>query len=329
MLWIEALFELIIVEFRMMKKVATIKNLILKNSWIKLIVVFMSCLMLVGCGPEVLYSNLSEADANTMMGLLLARNIQAVKTAQKENLFSILVPRSQFAAATDLLKWYGIPSEKFSGIGEVFKKTGIVSSPSEEKIRFMYALSQQISETLSHIDGVLIARVSLVLPKNDPYTETLTPSSASVFLKFRPGAVPPTLVPQIKTLVMKSVEGLNYDNVSVVIVQSENIDYYYPINLPQEVSFFGVKIPKKMLWSFWMIIIAFIVITIAIVMSLVFGGRIIERVIKKRIHEASEKTAIPPASSPTAAASPTVAVPKETNITLEPPDQDIRGAGKV
>ncbi len=261
--------------------------------------------MLLGCGPEVLYSNLSESDANTMMGLLLVRNIQAVKTAQKENLFSISVPRQQFAAATDLLKWYGIPSEKFSGIGEVFKKTGIVSSPSEEKIRFMYALSQQISETLSHIDGVLIARVSLVLPKNDPYTETLTPSSASVFLKFRPGSVPPTLIPQIKTLVMKSVEGLNYDNVSVVIVQSESIDYYYPLSLQQEVSFFGIKIPKSSLWNFWLVILAFVLMSIALVVALIFGKQVIVEFFNKRSQASNQPEKItysqtaPPASSST------------------------------
>lgn len=291
-------------------------------SWMKLVVVALSCLMLVGCGPEVLYSNLSESDANTMMGLLLARNIQAVKTAQKENLFSISVPRQQFAAATDLLKWYGIPTEKFSGIGEVFKKTGIVSSPSEEKIRFMYALSQQISETLSHIDGVLIARVSLVLPKNDPYTETLTPSSASVFLKFRPGAVPPTLVPQIKTLVMKSVEGLNYDNVSVVIVQSENIDYYYPINLPQDVSFFGIKIPKKIAPDFWLVILAVIVITVAVVIALIFGSRIIAEIVKNKTKEALEKAT----ASSAVAAAPTVLPATESSVTLQPPVTAPEGA---
>ncbi|MDH4469368.1 MAG: type III secretion inner membrane ring lipoprotein SctJ [Verrucomicrobiae bacterium] len=274
----------------------------------KFLVVLLGCLMLVGCGPEILYSNLSESDANTMMGLLLVRNIQAVKTPQKENLFSISVPRQQFAAATDLLKWYGIPSEKFSGIGEVFKKTGIVSSPSEEKIRFMYALSQQISETLSHIDGVLVARVSLVLPKNDPYTETLTPSSASVFLKFRPGSVPPTLVPQIKTLVMKSVEGLNYDNVSVVIVQSESIDYYYPVNVQQEVSFFGIKIPKSALWNFWFVILGFIFISIALVVAVIFGKKIVLELLNKKSEIVSENKNPPdaPLSVPTLTVSPPV-----------------------
>lgn len=249
----------------------------------------MSCIMLSGCGPEVLYSNLSEADANTMMGLLLVRNIQAVKIAQKENLFSISVPRQQFAAATDLLKWFGIPAEKFSGIGEVFKKTGIVSSPSEEKIRFMYALSQQISETLSHIDGVLVARVSLVLPKNDPYTETLTPSSASVFLKFRPGTVPPTLIPQIKTLVMKSVEGLNYDNVSVVIVQSESIDYYYPIHVGEQVSVFGVKIAKNSVWKMWFVMIGFALFCIALVLAAIFGKKVLDDIKSKHLKNSEHK----------------------------------------
>jgi type III secretion protein J len=274
------------------------------NFLTKGLIVIFACLLLSGCGPEVLYSNLSEADANTMMGLLLMRNIQAVKIPQKENLFSISVPRQQFAAATDLLRWFGIPGEKFSGIGEVFKKTGIVSSPSEEKIRFMYALSQQISETLSHIDGVLVARVSLVLPKNDPYTETLTPSSASVFLKFRPGRVPPTLTPQIKTLVMKSVEGLNYDNVSVVIMQSENVDYYYPLHIQEEVSILGLKLARKSLWKFWLLLAAMAFLSAGIVLAALFGKRIYQELLKKttaapvEAGNVSETTVANPAAPP-------------------------------
>lgn len=258
-----------------------------------------------------------------MMGLLLMRNIQAVKIPQKENLFSISVPRQQFAAATDLLRWFGIPGEKFSGIGEVFKKTGIVSSPSEEKIRFMYALSQQIAETLSHIDGVLIARVSLVLPKNDPYTETLTPSSASVFLKFRPGRVPPTLTPQIKTLVMKSVEGLNYDNVSVVVMQSENVDYYYPLHIEQEVSVLGLKIARKSIWKFWMLLGGIGMLSAAAVLASLFGKRIVQELLKKTVAPSVKK----PATSTESVATPVsnqavlsaAGAPPAPNVTTEMP----------
>jgi len=291
--------------------------------FLKGLAILIGCFLLSGCGPEVLYSNLSEADANTMMGLLLMRNIQAVKIPQKENLFSISVPRQQFAAATDLLRWFGIPGEKFSGIGEVFKKTGIVSSPSEEKIRFMYALSQQIAETLSHIPGVLVARVSLVLPKNDPYTETLTPSSASVFLKFRPGRVPPTLTPQIKTLVMKSVEGLNYDNVSVVIMQSENVDYYYPLHVEQDVSILGLKIARKSVWKLWMLLGSIVLISVAVVLAAIFGKRIFQELLKKSPPAPNEATAtaVTPVvnSVPAAARTPAAATGPAEASSAAPP----------
>lgn len=187
-----------------------------------------SALLLAGCGSEALYSDLTEAEANEMLGILLARNISATKQVGKENKYTVGVPRDQFSQAVDLLKWYGIPKEQFSGIGQMFQKSGIVSSPTEEKVRFMYALSQNIAETLSQIDGVITARVNLVLPNNDPYANVNNPSSASVFLKFRAGIVPSTLIPQIKTLVMNSVEGLKYDNISVSVMQSENTDFYSP-----------------------------------------------------------------------------------------------------
>ncbi len=210
-------------------------------------------LCLAGCDTADLYSNLTESDANTIIGVLLARDIQATKRPGKDGVFSVSVPKGQFAKAVELLKWYGIPQESFNGIGKVFAKSGIVSSPTEEKIRFMYALSQDIAETLSQLDGVVNSRVNLVLPKNDPYTETTTPSSASVFLKCRPGFDLASLLPQIKALVMNSVEGLAYDRISVTVVESRSMDLYYPVKSEQPMnSVLGMTVTPdstKTLWS--------------------------------------------------------------------------------
>lgn len=211
----------------------------------KFLPVTLLCLFLTGCSDEELYSNLEETDANKILGLLMARDIPARKVEGKENKYSVMVPRDDFARAVDLLEWYGIPKKNYSGVGEVFQKSGMVSTPSEERIRFTYALSQDIAKMLSHIDGVITASVQLVLPQNDPYTESTSPSSASVFLKFRPGDLPATLEPQVKQLVMNSVQGLTYDKVAVTIMQSQNIDLYYPIREESKTtSILGMQIAK-------------------------------------------------------------------------------------
>lgn len=224
--------------------------------WKRGLILALCALFLVGCRTEDLYNNLSESDANTILGLLLARDIQAAKRSGKDALFSVVVPRNQFAKAVELLKWYGIPQESFNGVGKVFSKSGIVSSPTEEKIRFMYALSQDIAETLSHLDGIVTSRVNLVLPKNDPYTETTTPSSASVFLKCRPGFDSASLLPQIKALVMNSVEGLAYDRISVTIVESRSMDLYYPVKNDQTVTtnVLGMTISSDSVRALWSVL---------------------------------------------------------------------------
>ena len=222
------------------------------KSWMHRALVLVAVIALSGCGREDLYTNVTESDANTMLGLLIARGISATKRPVKENLFAVAVPREQFASAVDILKWYGIPKETFQGIGEMFPKTGLVSSPSEERIRFMHALAGNISEMLSNIDGVIIARVILVLPSNDPYTNSSYPASASVFLKIRPGFDTATQIPQIKQLVMNSVEGLKYEHVAVTLVRSDEVDFFNPLKLSDAtVSFLGIKIPAKSIWIFY------------------------------------------------------------------------------
>lgn len=178
-------------------------------------------LALTGCAKVVLYSNLQEREVNDMMAILLSRGIEAEKIALKDNFWQIDVAKDQMAQAVDVLNSYGYPTDKYESIGEVFKKSGLVSSPSEERIRFMYALSQGVAETLSQIDGVLKARVHVVLQNNDPFSDAKTASSASVFIKYRRGSGVEALASQIKRLVANSIEGLNYDKISLVFVPAD------------------------------------------------------------------------------------------------------------
>src|SRR5207253_392127 len=84
-----------------------------------------------------------------------------------------------FADSIAILKEAGLPKQEFQTMGQVFKKDGLVSSPMQERAQMIFALSQELSRTVSEIDGVLSARVHLVLPENDPLRQQLVPSSAS------------------------------------------------------------------------------------------------------------------------------------------------------
>ncbi len=175
-------------------------------------------LLIAGCGKETtLHSGLEERQANLVMAELLSNDISCHKVAGDENTWNVMIEESDFAEASKLLESKGLPRREFNGVAEVFKKSGMVSSPSEERIRFMDALAQDLSRTITLIDGVIDARVHVVLPDNDPFARKKLPSSAAVAIRTRWDADMTDIVPSIKNLVKNSIEGLQYDKISVTL----------------------------------------------------------------------------------------------------------------
>lgn len=186
---------------------------------------FALCILLLlgGCGKVELYSGLTEREANEIIALLLNHGIDSEKEAGKET-FMVHVDADSIAQALDLLNAYGLPREQFQDIGKSFEKSGLVSSPTEERIRFMHALSQGLSETLTQIDGVITARVHIVLQDNDPLAEKVYPSSAAIFIKYRPGTNVPSTQNRVRELVTNSIEGLDASKVSIALFEAEVSD---------------------------------------------------------------------------------------------------------
>lgn len=183
-----------------------------------------ACMLIAACSSSVdLLSNLSEQEANESMEVLLAAHIHVEKAASKTGI-TLRVSSGDLAAALASLREHGLPRERFARMGEVFKKENLVSSPLEERARYLYALSQELEMTLSQIDGVVVARVQVVLPEQVSAIDPLTPASASVFLKYRPGAHLQPLVPQIRTLVASSVPGLSEERVAVSLIPAADIN---------------------------------------------------------------------------------------------------------
>ena len=114
----------------------------------------------------------------------------------------------------------GLPRPPYQSMGEIFKKEGLISSPVEERARMIYALSQELSHTISKIDGVLYAHVQVVLPEPGDFGTAGNASSAAVFIKYDDSVSLDAVVPQVRRLVANSIPGLTYENVSVILVPS-------------------------------------------------------------------------------------------------------------
>lgn len=181
-------------------------------------VVALLCCLLAGCKTE-LFTKQTEGDANDMVAALREHGILAEKESPDGGKsWTVRIEEEDIVQATNVLHSLGLPVERHESLGQIFKKDGLISTPTEERVRFIHGVTQELSETLSHIDGVVVARVQIVLPQNDPMAPVSKPSSASVFVKHRPEANVHTLVPAIKNLVARSVEGLPYENVSVTMI---------------------------------------------------------------------------------------------------------------
>jgi type III secretion protein J len=206
---------------------------------LRLISAALFCLMLAGCGRAVLFADLDEHQANQVEAALLAADVDAEKVlADNKKGWKILVESADFPHAVEVLRARGLPTDSFDTLGSVFKKEGFVSSPLEERARYLYALSQELAHTLEQIDGVVSARVHIALPQHDPLDHDDKSASASVVIIEQPGSKVRERETDIKAIVTDSVEGLDDINkVTVKFFTREQAEAPAPAkNTPQNAS---------------------------------------------------------------------------------------------
>lgn len=181
-------------------------------------------LLLVACGEKrvTLFDDLSVRDANEVVATLINQGIDAKKITEKKGI-SVRINEEDMARSVSILKEEGLPNRTQTSIGEIFKKEGVISTPLEERARYIYALSQELEFTLSQIDNVLVARVHVVLPERVAPGQPISPSSSAVFIKHLPDLDPDVIEPRIRRLVTSSIPGLtqaNKDKISISFIQS-------------------------------------------------------------------------------------------------------------
>ncbi len=200
----------------------------------RMIALSLCLLLLSGCKVQ-LYTGLTEREGNEMLSILLDNDIPADKAIDKDGIVTLTVGTDDVSRAIKILRNNGLPKDRFSSVSDIFPKDSLISSPVEEKARYTYSMSQELSSTLSMIDGVLTARVHVVLPQDQGGHEDSFPSSASVFIKYTPDLELAGFVPKVKTLVANSIEGLSLDKITVSLFPSTQVTPERVL-LPQELE---------------------------------------------------------------------------------------------
>jgi type III secretion protein J len=174
-----------------------------------------------GCTTEIQH-DLDEAQANRIVVLLAQHGITARKErdhAQSRGAATwvIAVASADAVRAWQLLRDHELPSRPLKGFGEVFANPSLIPSATEERALLHEALSGEIARTLKVLDGVVDARVHLVLPE-PPARLGEGPGvapRASVLLKV--SKLPGPRVDDVARLVAGSVARLEPSQVTVLV----------------------------------------------------------------------------------------------------------------
>lgn len=201
--------------------------------------------LLSGCGDRVeLHRQLSEQEANEVVAELADKHIRAQKIPAKDGVV-VAVEATDIGRAVRTLEAAGLPRVARTSLGDTFRKEGVISTPLEERARYIYALSQELEATLSKIDGVIVARVHVVLPERIAPGEPVQPASASVFIKHDPRLDPDNIRARVRRMVASSIPGMttavdNLQKLTVIFVpattyqEQQRLVYFGPFLVPGE-----------------------------------------------------------------------------------------------
>lgn len=189
----------------------------------------LAILLVAGCNVPV-QQGLDESAANEVVTALARSGLAAKKKPDGDESsdakrFSISVAQGDAPAAIEIINSRGLPRTAQSGFAQIYAEPSLIPSASEERARFIAALTGEIERTLTSVDGIVGARVHVVPEQRDvmaPQEPAQTPARAAVLLKVDPGSAG-LHDDQVRALVAGTVPGLLPAAVVVVRTQIAHV----------------------------------------------------------------------------------------------------------
>ncbi len=164
-----------------------------------------------------LFTNLDNADAGQVV-----EKLKEQKVPYQISGSAIMVPKSKVHELRLAMASAGLPQGGTVGF-EIFDKNQFGMTDALQKLNYQRALQGELVRTVTSLDGVESARVHLVIPEKDLFSDSAQEPSAAVVIKLKAGArLTPEQAKTITHLVVKSVEGLKDSNVVITDVDGRN-----------------------------------------------------------------------------------------------------------
>lgn len=242
-----------------------------------------TCVFFTSCeSHQSIVTNVDERESNEIIVYLASKGIEAIKvqvpvsdvgTASASTMYNIMVEPEREVDAMAILNKVGLPRRMGTNLLDLFAKSGLMSSDREETIRYQAGLAGELQNTIRKIDGVIDADVQISFPSSDTSSApgSSTPKiTAAVYIKHQGILDDPNshIETKIKRLMAGSVNGLSYDNVTVIsdrsrftdITLTPNGEMIGGHNLQQTyVNIWGLMLTKSSLLRFRLIFFSFII----------------------------------------------------------------------
>ena len=166
-------------------------------------------------GPmALLYNNLDPADGGAIVAQLESQKIPYEVSA---NGTSIKVPTDMVGRLRMNMAQAGLPRGGSIGY-EIFDQKDAFSTTSfVQNINHLRALEGELARTISTLTPIQSARVHLVMPKKEMFSQTEQKATGSVFLKMKSASgLGKEQVGAIRQLIAAAVPGLQAENISIV-----------------------------------------------------------------------------------------------------------------
>lgn len=200
---------------QMLRNLGPLRLAALAGTLITVIIFFGFLTTKMAAGPmALLYNNLDPADGGSIVAQLDA---EKVPYEVSNNGTSIKVPTDMVGKLRMTMAEAGLPRGGSIGY-EIFDQKDAFSTTSfVQNINQLRAMEGELARTISTLTPIANARVHLVMPKREMFSQTEQKATASVFLKMKSaGSLDKGQVSAIRQLIAAAVPNLKAENISIV-----------------------------------------------------------------------------------------------------------------